>query len=193
MRAGTAIRSRFALRLAALAPMVGECGSDAKCKRVSGNGVRFREDDGPIPFECEIAGKERLKYFDPRCLTVEMYRIPVGAGLPPGNANCASTPGLCDVTYAGSPHLRVSSTSPTPSVKAAVRKMSSRSAKSLRCTDAGYASNTLLPAPSLEGFTIYFLWTWSPGALKQISPLSRHFLASVLSLSPLACATVIIT
>ena len=156
MRAGIAIRIRLAPRLAALAPMVGECRSDAECQRVSWDDIRFRGDDGPIAFECEIAGKERSKCFDPRCLTVEMYRIPVGAGLLPCNANCASTPGLCDVTYAGSPYLRVSSTSPTPSVKAAVRKMSSRRTKSLRRTDAGYASNTFLTSIFLKGFTICF-------------------------------------
>ena len=65
---------------------------------------------------------------------------------------------VCDVTYAGSPHLRVSSTSPTPSVEAAVRIMSSRSARSLRRTDAGYASNTFLTSIFLKGFTICFAW-----------------------------------
>ena len=74
--------------------MVGECRSDAEYQRACWDDIRFREDDGPITFECELAGKERSKRFDQRCLTVEVQRIPVGAGVLPANANCASTPGL---------------------------------------------------------------------------------------------------
>ena len=43
MRAGIAIRIRLARSLAARAPMVGECRSDAECQRISGNDIDSAE------------------------------------------------------------------------------------------------------------------------------------------------------
>src|SRR5262245_66239659 len=57
------------------------------------------------------------------------------------------------VTYAGSPHFSVSSSSPTPSVAAAVRKISARSASSLRRMRGGYAANARWTAALANGFT----------------------------------------
>lgn len=70
--------------------MVGECRSDAECQRVSWYDIRFREGDGPITFEREIAGEERAKRFDQGGLTVEIHCVSVGTGLLPGDANRAA-------------------------------------------------------------------------------------------------------
>ena len=60
---------------------------------------------------------------------------------------------VSDVTYAGSPHFKVSSILPTPGVDAAVFKISCRRTIISRRISTGYDSNTLATAWGWEGFT----------------------------------------